>query len=111
MDKKRLRKIAKKAKKDLINVKTNGKRSWLETNEDKKDYKKGKFNEEELQQIKKSICRYVKEHNLGKEGILNLVSKSTYEKKIWTEIAECLPNRSILSIYNAAKRKFNPNNY
>jgi len=39
------------------------------------------------------------------------VAEFSYEKGIWTEIAECLPNRSILSIYNAAKRKFNPKNY
>jgi len=40
-----------------------------------------------------------------------LVTNFSYEKGIWTDIAECLPNRSIMSIYCIAKKRFNTNNY
>jgi len=54
-----LKKLEKKAKKDLIESKKNGKRSWIVNEEDKKKFKKGKFSDEELVEIKKAICGYV----------------------------------------------------
>ena len=47
-----------------------------------------------------AICKYVSEHNLGVQGLIDLCSKSKEDmneelKGAWCKIAESLPNRSV----------------
>lgn len=63
-----------------------------------------------------SICAYVRENNLGINGLIDLCSKSKEElseemKGAWCKIAESMPQRSVQSCHNFCRRKFNPNNY
>jgi hypothetical protein len=58
----------------------------------------------------------VSENNLEEDVLLGLCMKSKEEmteemKGAWCKIAEELPFRSVQSIHNFCKRRFNPNNY
>lgn len=92
-----------------------GKRTWNDYKR-RKDIIKGKFDEKEIQLLMNALCSYVKEHEIGIEGLIALCSKSKEEmteemKGAWCSIAEYLPYRSVQSIHNLCRRKFNPNNY
>ena len=91
------------------------KRKWnekdLKTGE-KKIYKKGTITEEEAKKIENSLCEYAFQHNYSEEQLLSIITeKLTNDNKIWPEIAECLPERSVQSVHNFCHRKYHPNNY
>jgi hypothetical protein len=53
---------------------------------------------------------------MSPDEILEVCSKPSKElsadlKKVWCKIAECLPNRSVKSVHNFCRRRFNPENY
>lgn len=63
-----------------------------------------------------AICQYAKINQLSGEGITEMCSKPSKEltpdyKKAWCKISECLPNRTVQSIHNFCRRRFNPDNY
>ena len=91
------------------------KRKWnekdLKTGE-KKIYKKGTITEEESKKIENALCEYAFQHNYSEEQLLSIITeKLTNDNKIWPEIAECLPERSVQSVHNFCHRKYHPNNY
>ena len=49
-------------------------RRW---NEETKDFKNGKFDENEVQKLMHSICAYVQEKNIGKKGLKKLLTENT----------------------------------
>lgn len=76
----------------------------------------GKFSVDEIRAVMDAVCSYAKAARLTKEDILDLCSLSANElpaesKNAWCTIAESLPNRSVQSIHNFCRRRFNPNNY
>lgn len=92
------------------------KRTWNDSKKRGHLLKKGKFDEKEVQVLMNAICNYVRENNLGEQGLIDLCSKSKEElseelKGAWCKIAEHMPNRSVQSCHNFCRRKFNPNNY
>lgn len=92
-----------------------GKRSWNDAKK-RKDITKGKFNDDEQQTLMNALCRVVQEKHMGEEGLIALCSKSKEEltdemKGAWCKIAEELPFRTVQSIHNFCRRKFNQNNY
>ena len=107
-------KIKKDSHKKIVIEKTS-KRKWNEKNEltgDKKSYTKGKITDEEAKKIENSICEYAFSHNFSEDQLLSIITeKLNNDSKIWPEIAECLPNRSVQSIHNFCHRKYHPNNY
>ena len=77
---------------------------------------KGKFSPSETKAMMNALCSYVQQNNLGEKSLIDMCSKSAKDidasyKKAWCQVAECLPNRSVQSIHNHCKRKFNPDNY
>ena len=91
------------------------KRKWnekdLKTGE-KKIYKKGTITEEESKKIENALCEYAFQHNYSEGQLLSIITeKLTNDNKIWPEIAECLPERSVQSVHNFCHRKYHPNNY
>ena len=63
-----------------------------------------------------AICQYAKINQLSGEGITEMCSKPSKEltpdyKKAWCKISESLPNRTVQSIHNFCRRRFNPDNY
>ncbi len=71
------------------------KRTWNDSKQRKEILKKGKFDEKEVQVLMNSICAFVKESNIGIEGLIDLCSKSKEElsedlKGAWCKIAENL---------------------
>jgi hypothetical protein len=86
-------------------------RKWNEKGEEK-HFTTGKFSDEETKLIQKAICEYCREKGVGVEGLTKLVSDARREyMRAWNTIAECLPDRSVQSIHNFCRRKFNPKNY
>lgn len=87
-------------------------RSWKQ---DKlsKNYIKGQYSAAELDILRESIVKYGIEHNLSEEELLKLITDTnkTSQPKVWAEIAKALPQRTVLSVYNQVKQKFNPENY
>jgi hypothetical protein len=77
------------------------------------DLTKGKFSDHEVALLKNSLCQYVKDSQIGEEGLMKLVSEKIPPlfKKAWPRISEVLPNRSVQSCHNVIRRRFNPNNY
>ena len=76
-----------------------GERTWNDYKK-RKDIIKGKFSEDEIKTLMQALCSYVKENNLGEEGLIALVTKSKEEltKELlgaWCKIAEDLPFRSV----------------
>ena len=76
-----------------------GNRTW---NDHKKGRKlsKGKFEDEEVKTLMNAICSYVKQYDLGEDGLIDLCSKSKEElsadlKGAWCKIAESLQSRSV----------------
>eukprot|EP00347_Sterkiella_histriomuscorum_P009025 403342815 len=91
-----------------------GSRTW--NDHKKRNLNKGKFEESEVKILMNAICSYVKQNDLGEEGLIDLCSKSKEElsaelKGAWCKIAESMQNRSVQSCHNFCRRKFNPNNY
>jgi hypothetical protein len=74
---------------------------------------KGQFSPEEEKTITDALCEYVYANKLTKENLIDLITEKQVkgENSIWPKIAECLPNRSVQSIHNFCRRKFNPFNY
>lgn len=92
-----------------------GKRVWNDY-KDRKDIVKGKFTEQEIKIIVDSLCSYIQDNNFGEDTLVGLIQLSKEQmteemKGAWCKISESLPNRSVQSIHNLCKRKFNPNNY
>lgn len=63
-----------------------------------------------------ALCQYAKENLFSVEQLEKMCSLPASEldsdlKKGWCKIAECLPNRSVQSIHNFCRRRFNPENY
>jgi hypothetical protein len=59
------------------------------------------------------ISDYAARNHLSEQE-LNLLCTSTAKKalpKAWVQIAQVLPERSVLSIHNLVHRRFNPENY
>lgn len=89
-------------------------RKW---NDSKKiNLDKGQFTLEEEEVVKKALCDYVKENDFSSQDLKDLCSLDKTElpehlTKAWTTIAKSLPTRSVQSIHNFCKRKFNPYNY
>ncbi|EGR28823.1 ttf1 protein, putative [Ichthyophthirius multifiliis] len=76
--------------------------------------KTGKFTDEEAQILKQALCKYAYEKNLDEKSLLKLVSAEKPQKETlgaWSQIAECLPYRSVQSCHDFCRRRFNPNNY
>ena len=76
----------------------------------------GSFKLQEIKLIMNAICSYAKVSGIGKEGILEMCSKPAKElspdhKKGWCKISESLSNRTVQSIHNFCRRRFNPDNY
>ena len=86
------------------------KRKWIE-NKNNYNFKKGKFTLEEEVRIKNAICGYGYKNNLTTEELEKLITEKQTSKKIWTKIAELIPNRTVNSIHSFCHRKFNPFNY
>jgi hypothetical protein len=96
--------------------KMSGKRTWNDHKKRKESLNRGKFHDYEVKILMNAICSYVKEHELGEDGLIGLCTKSKEEmtdemKGAWCKIAESLQNRSVQSCHNFCRRKFNPNNY
>lgn len=74
---------------------------------------RGKFTEEEIETLKRSLCEYALSKNFSENELIKLITeKSDSENKnAWITISECLPNRSVQSCHNLIKRHFNPSNY
>ena len=85
------------------------KRKWIENNNS--NFKKGKFTLEEEENIKNALCEYGYKNNLSIEELEKLITEKQTSKKIWTKIAELIPNRTVNSIHSFCHRKFNPFNY
>ncbi len=86
------------------------KRKWIE-NKNNYNFKKGKFTLEEEERIKNALCEYGYKNNLSTEELEKLITEKQTSKKIWTKIAELIPNRTVNSIHSFCHRKFNPFNY
>jgi hypothetical protein len=86
------------------------KRKWIE-NKNNSNFKKGKFTLEEEENIKNALCEYGYKNNLSTEELEKLITEKQTSKKIWTKIAELIPNRTVNSIHSFCHRKFNPFNY
>ena len=57
--------------------KVNGSLEGRRWNEDSKNFKNGKFDEEEILKLMHSICLFIKEKNLGKKGLKKLLTENT----------------------------------
>ena len=88
------------------------KRKWKEEKKEKK-YNSGKLTNDELRVLKDAICKYAFEQKFDENALVNLISERAASKTAgaWTKIADELPNRSVQSCHNAARRHFNPRNY
>ena len=85
------------------------------------DYKgrnciQGQFTVAETKALIESLCSYGKMKQWTEEELLDICSKPSKElskehKKSWCKISESLPNRSVKSIHNFCRRRFNPENY
>lgn len=76
----------------------------------------GKFTVAEIKKIMDEICTYAHENHLAGSDIVELCQLPAKElpddtRKAWCVIAECLPNRSVQSIHNFCRRRFNVDNY
>ena len=103
-----------KAKKIKIVKESTSKRKWNEKNEngEKRVYKKGSITPEESLKIERALCEYAFNHNYSEEKLLSIITeKLNNDNKIWPEISECLPERSVQSVHNFCHRKYHPNNY
>ena len=63
-----------------------------------------------------ALCEYCHLNGLGKTGLIDMCTKAAKElgqenQRGWCTVAECLPDRSVQSIHNFSRRKFNPHNY
>ena len=109
-------KISKNKKKIFIEKSyDSNERKWNEKNENEQkiNYKRGKFTPEEQKIITKSLCEYAYSNKLSSSELLELITEKQKKNKnkIWPVISKCLPNRSVQSIHNFCHRKFNPFNY
>ena len=86
------------------------KRKWTE-NKSNYNFKKGKFTLEEEERIKNALCEYGNKNNLSTKELEKLITEKQTSKKIWTKIADLIPNRTVNSINSFFHRKFNPFNY
>ena len=63
-----------------------------------------------------ALCCYAAQNDIDSQGLVDMCKLSAKDlseqhKKAWCKIAECLPNRTVQSIHNVCKRRFNPDNY
>ena len=86
------------------------KRKW-EIKGNNPNYKTGKYSFDEEEKIKKALCEYAFNNNFSPEDLQNIFLEKQTPKKIWSKIAELIPNRTVNSIHNFCHRKFNPFNY
>ena len=83
------------------------KRAWED--HEGREMKTGKYSKEEENILKTHITNLAEQQNITIEDIASGSSK--VKRGIWTEVAECLYDRSVKSIKNFVQRRFNPNNY
>ena len=76
-------------------------------------YETGAFSAEESKIVNEALKNYAIKHCLNSNELAKLVSEPLSSKilGVWTEVAQCLPNRSVCSVQNFCRRRFNPNNY
>jgi hypothetical protein len=88
-----------------------GKRRWNDFKE--KEYIQGPFTPEEVETLKKTLCKYALNNNLTEDELRKLIVDSLKSKSagIWSKVAEEFPDRTVQSIQNICKRRFNPHNY
>ena len=91
------------------NANKESERKWKEDG----DFKKGRFTKAEESIIATYLSDYAKENGISKDSLLEMMSNRLDRKKanFWTKIAESLPSRSVLSIQNFCRRRFNIKNY
>lgn len=109
VDKKPPKEVKSKPEQDSNSIDTERKWNDYKTHQ----MKKGQFTNEESQIILNAILDYAYQNNYSEDQVLQLITEKLVksEDKVWTKIAECLPDRSVQSIHNFCHRKFNPNNY
>lgn len=91
-------------------------RKWNDNKGNKSAFVQGKFKVVEIKRLMQALGSFAKENDLGAEKLLDMCSKPATElpqdlKAGWCKVAESLPNRSVQSIHNFCKRRFNPENY
>lgn len=91
-------------------------RKWNDSKGMKNQFVQGKFQVAEIKRLMQALCEYAQLNNLGAEGLRDLCSRPAKEisaeyKKAWCKVAEALPTRSVQSIHNFCRRRFNPDNY
>mmetsp|Transcript_18444 Transcript_18444/g.31553 ORF Transcript_18444/g.31553 Transcript_18444/m.31553 type:complete len:90 (+) Transcript_18444:367-636(+) len=64
----------------------------------------------------RSLCSYAQQNRFTDQQLLDLCMAPASElpkdsRNAWCVIAEALPNRSVQSIHNFCRRRFNANNY
>jgi len=76
-------------------------------------FKKGKFTLKEERILHNAMNAYIQKYNLGSGGIKILCEDHHVKgvKGAWLEIACCITNRTIESIYDFCRRRFNSGNY
>lgn len=86
-------------------------RRWNDFKE--KKIKKGKLLSWEEKKIMASFCEVAKSKNLSSEALMDKVSNPLEDRAegLWTQIAECLPHRSVQCVQNFCRRRFSPRNY
>ncbi|KAF8311818.1 hypothetical protein DL93DRAFT_1360849 [Clavulina sp. PMI_390] len=75
--------------------------------------KEGKFSQAESDIVHGAMTKYATEQGLDWDRLKELVnakrgSKGALEESFWPDIARQLPGRSLLSVYQFVKRKYNP---
>ena len=91
-------------------------RKWNDHKDNKDRLVQGKFVVEEIKSIMNSLCQWALENHFVDKELINMCSLPASElkddvKRGWCKIAEALPNRSVQSIHNFCRRRFNPDNY
>ena len=91
---------------------SNTTRRWSDDKANK-NLTKGKWNEKEIQHLKRLLCKYAARKKLSPDQLESLCSDTTPSEfeGVWTKLAKYFPNRSVQSVHNACKRNFNPYNY
>jgi len=91
-------------------------RKWTDNKANKANMIQGKFTPDEIKCLLHAFCEYARLSGIGPNGVVEMCSKPSKEisddsKKAWCKVAECLPTRSVQSIHNFCRRRFNPDNY
>ena len=94
----------------MENNKSSKRRKWL-INEDNSLIKTGKYSSDEEEMIKKALCEYALNNNLSSEDLHKLFIEKQKAKKLWSNFAELIPNRRVISIHGYCHRKFDPFNH